>query len=218
MLSYFDREMTVTRVLVEKAIVDTLICKILLHYGEDEDPKFRQNTFNWFRKPFVANNDEEEGKYCVEIMGTTQFKMVIKAVSNGLSFRQVSDVLQIVADETGLGRVGTCHEGRISLYIRTIVAMNYSALSKILSEQWAFAIAFDGSAHQSSPYVDVRIRFYMNGDVHDFHAMMLPLAGPHTGLNIYSRIAGFLDVICPSWKRKLLGTSADGAACTSPFL
>ena len=34
-LTHFDREKKLTRVLVEKTIVDGLICEILLHYGED---------------------------------------------------------------------------------------------------------------------------------------------------------------------------------------
>ena len=43
--------------------------------------------------------------YCVEILGTATSKMVIKALTASISFRRVSTVTDIFADETGLEKI-----------------------------------------------------------------------------------------------------------------
>ena len=43
--------------------------------------------------------------YCVEILGTATSKMVIKALAASISFRRVSTVTDIFADETGLEKI-----------------------------------------------------------------------------------------------------------------
>lgn len=77
---------------------------------------------------------------------------------------------------------------------------------------WVFSIAFDGASHTLCDYLDLRISFYAAGNVHDFHAMMIPLTGQHTSLNINEHIVRLLDVMCPNWRMKLIGISADDAA------
>ena len=67
--------------------------------------KIPEKTLAWFRKPFVANDDDEEEMYCVEILGTATSKMVIKALTASISFRRVSTVTDIFADETGLEKI-----------------------------------------------------------------------------------------------------------------
>ena len=70
---------------------------------------------------------------------------------------------------------------------------------------WAFAF------YGTTTYIDLRLRFFQD-DLHEFHAILIPLTGAHTGENVYLHICKFLDVVCPEWRSKLIGASADGAA------
>lgn len=97
-------------------------------------------------------------------------------------------------------------------HVRLVAALNYNTLANILQHAALFSIAFDGASHMSCDYIDVRLRFYWDGDVHDVHAMLIPIIGNHTGVNIYEHIKQLLDIICPSWRQKLTGISTDGAA------
>ena len=72
-------------------------------------------------------------------------------------------------------------------------------------------IAFDGAFYGSTTYIDLRLRFFKYEDIQDFHGILIPLDGANTGENVYLHITKFLDVICPSWRSRLVGASAGGA-------
>ena len=120
-------------------------------------------------------------------------------------------MVQIVREETGLGKIGSCNSGLVSNYVRTVAALNFVALSKVLSSCWAFSIAFDGACSGVTTFIDLRLRFYKD-DIQDFHGILIPLSGAHTGENVFLHIRKFLEVVCPVWRSKLIGASADGAA------
>ena len=217
-LSHVDLEVNTLRILIKKPIIDNLIGELLLRdevdmMEEDDDEMalhFKDRAIDWFRKPFNEREGEED-QYCVIIKGKIQFNMIVRNIANGLSFRQASRMIQITREETGLGKLGACHSGTVSHYVRTIAALNFTALGKILSSRWAFAIAFDGAFYGTMTYIDHRLRFFKD-DLQDFHAILIPLTGAHTGENVYLHICKFLDVVCPEWRSKLIGASADGAA------
>ena len=220
MLAHIDLEINYLRVLIPKPIVDTLIGDLLLRdevqeADDDNDNDdfvlhFRDRAIDWFREPY-EERDGEENNYCVLIKGKIQFNLVVRNVANGLSFRQAARMVQIVREETGLGKIGSCNSGLVSNYVRTVAALNFVALSKVLSSCWAFSIAFDGACSGVTTFIDLRLRFYKD-DIQDFHGILIPLSGAHTGENVFLHIRKFLEVVCPAWRSKLIGASADGAA------
>jgi hypothetical protein len=77
---------------------------------------------------------------------------------------------------------------------------------------WAFSIAFDGGNKSDTSYLDVRLRFAIENTMHNFHLVALPMRGRHTGENMFLLISEFLDVICSSWRSKLIGIATDGTS------
>ena len=84
---------------------------------------------------------------------------------------------------------------------------------------WAFAIGADESNSDGDSHLDCCIRFppivrfegsyeVSNG----FHLMAIPLfACAHTGQEYCDLVIKVLDVLCPDWWMKLIGSSTDGA-------
>ena len=73
---------------------------------------------------------------------------------------------------------------------------------------WARTV---GACSGVTTFIDLRLRFYKD-DIQDFHGILIPLSGAHTGENVFLHIRKFLEVVCPAWRSKLIGASADGAA------
>lgn len=218
--AHYDRDEASKTFFVDKPIVDVLLGEVLLNVandneeGDEEAPVgFRDRSLAFFKKEFVPRPETEEvNQYKVVIKATTQFVMTVGFVAIGLSFRQAARAIQISKDATRAGQIGAISEKKVGQYVRFIAALNYVAMAKCLAETWAFTIALDSATHMSKAYVDVRLRFYRDGDIHDHHAMLIPLEGAHTGLNIFEHICQFLDVLCVPWRNKLIGVSSDGTA------
>jgi len=202
---------------INKPIVDVIIGEMLLidEIVETNDgattTNFRSRSLDYFKKP-VETMGIDSTFYGVTVKLPTQFEVSYKYVAEGLSFRQTASTMLIAKESLGNTVLGSVNERTVSQHIRLVAALNYYRLSQIMQRSWLFSLAFDGASHMSSDYVDLRVRFYAAGDIHDFHAMLIPLSGQHTGLNIYEHIVKFLDVVCSNWRSKLIGISADGAA------
>ena len=83
-------------------------------------------------------------------------------------------------------------------------------LSDILSSVWGFSIALDSSTHQGKGYLDTRVRFYLRGKLHNFHVLAIPLFERHTAENMFRVAVKCFDVLCPTWRQRLIGVSTDG--------
>lgn len=77
---------------------------------------------------------------------------------------------------------------------------------------WALSIALDGGNNADSSYLDTRIRFFVNGDLHNFHLFAIPMRERHTGEYQFNLAAKFLSHIAPTWQKKLIGIASDGAS------
>src|SRR6266496_111834 len=92
-------------------------------------------------------------------------------------------------------------------------AINLQVLSSLLNSDsvWAFSLANDASTHREKSYFDNRIRFCLDGNLYNFHAISIPMFSRHTVEYMYNLVARFLDVLSPVWRSKLIGLSSDGA-------
>jgi hypothetical protein len=70
----------------------------------------------------------------------------------------------------------------------------------------------DGGNNAGTSYLDIRIRFYMDGDLHNFHLLAIPVRDRHTGEYQFNLTVRFLDNIAPTWQHKLIGIAGDGAS------
>jgi hypothetical protein len=143
-----------------------------------------------------------------------QFQLCIGQISHGNSFRQVSSNLMLFKEVTGLAEIGSVTDEVVSNYARQICAINLQRLATLLHKNksiWAFSLSTDASTHWGTSYLDNRIRFHLSGKLYDVHAIAIPMFERHTGVNMYSLISRFLDVISSTWRQKLLGIASDGA-------
>ena len=61
-------------------------------------------------------------------------------------------------------------------------------------------------------YIDVRIRFYLNGTINNFHILAIPMRERHTGAYQFGLVVKLLGVIAPNWRDQLIGIASDGAS------
>ena len=163
-----------------KPIIDNIISEFLL--DEQNDPAYKAKTLAWFKKPF---SEDEENFYSVTISNNKQFEYAIQSVAAGISFRQVSKMVTITKRLLNVGQLGALNIEKVSLYVRSATALNLTALYYLLEKNWAFSIAFDCSKNQATTFCDIRFRFYFDGDIHDFHVILLPIEGSETGESKY---------------------------------
>jgi len=96
------------------------------------------------------------------------------------------------------------------LVLYVLLSVNLQLLSNILNKAWAFSVANDSSTHYGKSYFDNRIRIHHDGDILNIHAIAIPMFERHTGENMFNLITTFFDIICPTWRTKLIGIGSDG--------
>ena len=72
-------------------------------------------------------------------------------------------------------------------------------------------MASDTSTHYGKSYFDNRVRIHIDGKLHNFHILAIPMFNQHTADNIFHLVSRFLDVIAPQWCKQLIGVGSDGA-------
>jgi hypothetical protein len=143
-----------------------------------------------------------------------QFRLVIKYLATGISFRQVTKILVATREETGLTKLSGLSDTGVANYARIVCGMSLQHLSTILNHNttWAFSLANDISTHYGQSYFDNRIRLHCNGIIYNIHALAIPIYESHTGLKMFQLVCEFFDIICPTWRTKLISMGSDGAS------
>jgi hypothetical protein len=162
----------------------------------------------------LNNTDTDCPYYSIQISNPLLFHLIVSYVGCRISYRQCVQIVLKTRETTGIGNIGNVSKGKLIQYVRYLCAMNFVALSLLLTDHiWAFSIAFDGGNKGNQLlYVDLRVRFCVENHVCNLHLVALPIHERHTGLNMYNLIKKFLDALCSGWKDKLIGISTDGAS------
>jgi len=148
--------------------------------------------------------------YEVAIKNGSLFDMVIEFTSFGSTFRLTSRLAQSTKELTGMACYSSCNRRKVSSFLRVMCASNLQMLSDVLSDCWAFSLALDGATHQSTSYLDIRVRFWAGDNIHNFHLLALPMNERHMRQSMFDMIVKVLDVICPGWRDSLIGVATDG--------
>jgi hypothetical protein len=193
---------------IHAPIVDVILLQMFFSPTE-QGGTLQQRLANLFKR------NSESLDYVVTIPNSIQFRLCIAQIAQGCSFRQVAGGLMSVKSIAGVSAIGSITDMVVANYVRIVCAINLQRLMAILNQNasiWAFSLANDASTHYGSSYLDNRIRFHLHGKLYDIHAIAIPMFERHTGLNMYRLVTKFLDIVCPSWRNKLLGLAADGAS------
>jgi len=111
-----------------------------------------------------------------------------------------------------MGILGSLSDNEVSKHCRIVCAISLQWLKELLSNVWAFSIATDAGNNSGSAYLDLRVRFYLKGNLHNFHLLAIPMRESHTGAYQYNLVVKAFDVLVPDWRHKLIGVSSDGAS------
>ena len=149
--------------------------------------------------------------YKATIKNGSLFDLVVEFASLGSSFRLIDRLAQSTKELTGMACYGGCNRRKVAVYLRVMCASNLQILGDCLARCWAFSLALDGATHQSTSYLDIRVRFCTPDGLHNCHLLALPLNDRHTGEAMFEMVVNVLDVIRPGWKDSLIGIATDGA-------
>lgn len=111
-------------------------------------------------------------------------------------------------------KLGTPNQKSVACYVRNPVAINLSALRIVLDRAWCFSLLVDGATHNGSGYFDVRLSFEHNGELYNFHLLMIPTGSREHTAAVYADLvlAVLRDVFGNGVLKKLIGIATDGAA------
>jgi hypothetical protein len=189
---------------IEKQIVDTVIGKMLWNSEE--------GSATFTRAMSIFKLDASETCYEVRFAQVQQYRLAVRLVGHGLSFKATSSAIQEAKEILEVAKLGFCSQENVASYVRATCASALQNLSMMLRTSWTFAIALDGSVNQGTSYIDVRVRFPLSGCIKDYHVIAVPFSGSHTGLAMFEMLEQLFDVLCPNWQKKIIGCSTDGAA------
>ncbi|KAI9920724.1 hypothetical protein PsorP6_001045 [Peronosclerospora sorghi] len=131
---------------------------------------------------------------------------------NAVQNNTVSAVLESCKLVLGVGKIGSISDAQVSNFARILVAVNFTILNEILGspEVLGFSIALDSSTHHGVSYLAIRIRFHYKNLLRNIHVAALPMSERCTAV-IYDHTVKVFNVLCPLWRKKVLGIASDGA-------
>jgi hypothetical protein len=86
-------------------------------------------------------------------------------------------------------------------------------LSEMMHALWAYSVGLDDSTDSFGvSMLDLRIRIPVNGDIHNFHMLDVPMFAEHSGEEMFKLLSDSLSALDHDWKMKIVGITTDGAA------
>ena len=154
---------------IDSNIVEDIIGDMFFH-PEDQGCLTQERVLNLFQK----SNDDE---YTVTFKKTAQFLNVVDCIAQGLSFRQVQGITTSNKKWFRSTNMSITSDTDASNIARQICAINLQVLSSLLNSDsvWAFSLANDASTHREKSYFDNQIRFCLDGNLYNFHAISIPM-------------------------------------------
>ena len=190
------------KVRVLKSIVVEILQEMLLEEGT-------------FRIESVFKPVLDSEMYEVTVKNKQNFEIVVGQVMLGGSFRFVQRSIARMKSQGSLSYVGSISEADIAKFIQCLTAISLQYISELISSDdvWGYSIAFDAGSNHGDSFVDVRVRFYKRGKIHNFHLLAIPLRVRHTGENMALSVVRLLEgMLGGDWSDKMVGNSSDGAA------
>ena len=195
---------------MSKRIVDVIIGDMLFH-PDDMDGISKARDLSLFKLCESSDDDVNSGEeYSVVIKTPKRFSLLIGTIALGASFRMAARIVQLVRDESGLSFYSGCSDIMASNYARVACAAALEIVAEALNKTGGFSLALDVSTLHGMSYLDVRVRFFLNCEMYNFHVLAIPLFDRHTGLIMFEALAKFFDALFPEWRNFLVGVSSDG--------
>ena len=192
--STIDKEMLVYN--ISKDIIEVIIRQLLSDYDPDDTEDDMTSTSNTVQQDiFILVDNGETIYYEASWSNKLQFEIIVSYIAVGNSFRQCEKLMLVTKGTTGLGTLGNINIGKVIQTVRYTCAFNMEVIRSVLDHVWAFSISMDGGTKSSVPYLNVRLRFVLQGKLFNIHLGALPMFESHTGENTFLLISKFLDAL-----------------------
>ncbi len=213
MLVYFEvdrsRKQRAT-INIGKDIVETVVLGLLFDVDVDDVASALRAIFEE-----VHNSDGEPvSSYNIRINNFDQLRYVQRLFGCELSFVQCAKVVSASREELGqVAKIGCASENDMAKIARITCALNLEMLSEMMRASWAYLVGLDVSTDSFGVSMfDLRIRIPVNGDIHNFHMLTVPMFVEHSGKEMFKLLSDSLSTLDPDWKMKIVGISTDSVA------
>lgn len=82
--------------------------------------------------------EHEDGSFSIDISSRDQFEAVVRCVQASISYRSITKMFTIFGELIGNMKLGKPSELMVRTYVRYLVAINLTALIKIVLRAWVF--------------------------------------------------------------------------------
>ncbi|CAK9191983.1 unnamed protein product [Sphagnum troendelagicum] len=90
--------------------------------------------------------------------------------------------------------VGEC----VARIARITCALNLEMLSEMMRASWAYSVGLDASTDSFGiSMLDLRIRIPVNGDIHNFHMLVVPMFAEHSREEMFKLLFDSLSALDP---------------------
>ncbi|RHY21540.1 hypothetical protein DYB32_009784, partial [Aphanomyces invadans] len=145
------------------------------------------------------------------MINVDRFKLAIKLVSHGLSFRQTANAMETVRATFNLDKLTGINDNMVDPFVRVLVGVSILKIGDLIAtdDVWAMSIRFDRSSHSESTFFDLRVRLGVKGMLHNLHLIAMPHFDRHTANHQIVMLKKLLSAVYLSWADKLLTVSTD---------
>ena len=125
---------------------------MLFDLDDKEECTSKERALSIFKK-----SQDNCNMYTVKITNMRQFRLAIKYIALGSSFRQAARIFQVTKEEVNLGYLGSLNESKVIGYTCIMVAFSLQSIKDLLAKSWCYSVAFDGSTYQHTSYLDIQM-------------------------------------------------------------
>jgi hypothetical protein len=197
---------------IGKDIVETIVLGLLFDVDAD-DVASSSRAKAIFEE--VHNSDGEPvSSYNIRINNFDQLWYVQRLLGCGLLFVQCAKVASVSREELGQAtKIGCASENDMARIARITCALSLEMLSEMMRTSWSYSVSLDASTDSFGvSMLDLRICIPVNGDIHNFHMLAVPMFVGHSGEEMFKLLSDSLSALDPDWKMKIVGITTDGAA------
>ncbi len=187
-------------------IVEKIIGGMFFDLDSEDEYSSKEHAMSIFKKM-----DTSDDTNTASVKNMKQFRLVIKYISLGSSFRLASRIFQVTKEELHFGQIGSVSEKKVIDYVRIVVATPLQYIKDLLEKSWCYSVAFDGATYIHTSYLDIRVRVFNGDDIQNIHVIALPMVDRHTGEHMHELFEKLFNILDPRWKTKLVGITTDGA-------
>jgi hypothetical protein len=128
--------------IVDSKIVEDIVAQLFFRPDDDLDVLSLEKSMALFKKV-----PDTTTSYCITIKNVKRFELALDHTSIGLSFHQMSVVIDKHKEAFGNAKLVGLYDHIVSQYVRVGIAINLQHISNILSSPrvWLFALATDSS-------------------------------------------------------------------------